>query len=78
LIDRAVWNSDPAALAWAISATIIQLVGSPQFDQDLEVLATKTDEGGGTLWQRPVGAWPQIAAYKSGDPKSAASYLCTV
>jgi hypothetical protein len=41
-----------------------------------EVLATKTDEGGATLWQRPVCAWPQIATFKSGDPKVTTSYAC--
>jgi hypothetical protein len=39
-----------------------------------EILATKTDEGGASLWQRPVWAWPQIATYKNGNPKAAASY----
>jgi Tannase and feruloyl esterase len=41
-----------------------------------EVLATKTDGGGATLWQRPVCAWPQIATFKSGNPKVTTSYAC--
>ena len=42
-----------------------------------ELLATKTDDSGAALWRRPVCAWPQIATYKNGDPKTAASYTCT-
>ena len=41
-----------------------------------QLLATKTDDKGQTLWQRPVCAWPQTAVYRSGDPALAASYSC--
>ena len=41
-----------------------------------QLLATKTNDKGQTLWQRPVCAWPQTAVYRSGDPALAASYSC--
>ncbi len=42
-----------------------------------ELLATKADDKGQTLWQRPVCAWPQVAVYRSGDPSLAVSYTCS-
>jgi hypothetical protein len=41
-----------------------------------QLLATKTDDKGQTLWQRPVCALPQTAVYRSGDPALAASHSC--
>jgi feruloyl esterase len=41
------------------------------------LLATKTDDKGQTLWQRPVCSWPQTATYRSGEPRLATSYSCT-
>ncbi|THD46311.1 MAG: tannase/feruloyl esterase family alpha/beta hydrolase [Bradyrhizobium sp.] len=41
-----------------------------------QVLATKVDDKGQPLWQRPVCAWPQTATYKSGAPNLANSYAC--
>jgi Tannase and feruloyl esterase len=42
------------------------------------LLATKTDASGGTVWRRPVCAYPRVARFAGGgaDPADPASFRC--
>jgi hypothetical protein len=42
-----------------------------------ELIATKTNAGGQTLWRRPVCAYPRVARYDGGDdPTDPGNFAC--
>jgi hypothetical protein len=42
-----------------------------------ELIATKTNANGQTLWRRPVCAYPKVARYRGGyNPTDPANFTC--